>query len=39
MEHQAQMKFFNVIEPEEVMLFFSIFAIVLSLWVFHYGDE
>ena len=33
------MKFLDVIEPEEVILFFSIFAVVLALWVFHYDDE
>jgi hypothetical protein len=33
------MKFLDVIEPEEVMLFFSIFAVLLSLWVFHFDDE
>ena len=33
------MSFLSVIEPEEVMLFFSIFAIVLSLWVFHFDEH
>lgn len=33
------MKFLDVIEPEEVMLFFSIFTVTLALWVFHFDDE
>jgi hypothetical protein len=33
------MKFLDVIEPEEVMLFFGAFTVVLALWVFHFDDE
>ena len=30
---------FYFIETDEVLLFFSVFAVVLSLWVFHFDDN
>lgn len=33
------MSFLSAIEPEEVLLFISIFTVTLALWVFHYDDE
>jgi hypothetical protein len=33
------MKFLEVIEASEVILFFSIFTIALCLWVFHFPNN